>query len=332
MHKAVLWLGPGPQSNLLKMSIFDHEVSNKTRYGIENDAWRFTWAGYYIFVILSSLLGDSTILVASIKYKAIKLHKVIVTIIQHIAVCDLLVVTLDVLPKLTTIVPNRWVLGQVICSVLPFPSYSVNPASILLICPMTTFKVLLVKYPLRFGSTSSMKAHITCLACWGIPFIVPALMLVVDSKDVYFSYKSYTCAYGFSKDIWKNYLFPLGASLMCPPLILVVANSVQLLVIAKQVAGRQRDSLKLQGIITTVLTATVFCVSWLPIIGMLIIPSSVAFERIVLSFMFLNTMCNFYIYCITVTSFRRFVRSRLQDFFKIFYFSTFRGLKICKDL
>ena len=305
---------------------FVNEFSNKTRYGIENGALRYTWAGYYLFVILSSLIGDSTILVASIKYKAIKLHKVIVAIIQHIAVCDLLVGTLDVLPKFTTIVANRWVLGQVICSVLPFPSYSVNPASILLICSMTTFKVLLVRYPLRFGSTSSMKTHVICAACWGIPLIVPVLMMVVDSKDVYFSYRSYTCAYGFSVDIWKNYLFPLGASLMSPPLVLVVANSVHLLVIAKQVAGRKRDSLKLQGIITTVLTATVFCVSWLPIIGMLIIPRSVSFERIVLSFMFLNTMSNFYIYCLTVTSFRRFVWSRLREFFKILSLSTHRGI------
>ena len=58
----------------------DHHLSNKTIYGI--DAARYTWAGYFLFVIISSLIGDTTILIASIRYKAFKLHKVTVTIIQ----------------------------------------------------------------------------------------------------------------------------------------------------------------------------------------------------------------------------------------------------------
>ena len=61
------------------MNVFDSEFSNKTEYGIETAAQRYTWAGYYLFVILSSLIGDTTILVASIKFRAIKLHRVLVT-------------------------------------------------------------------------------------------------------------------------------------------------------------------------------------------------------------------------------------------------------------
>ena len=185
----------------IRMTLFDIEFSNKTRYGIRGNALRYTWAGYYLFVILSSTIGDTTILVASIKYKAIKLHKVIVTVIQHIAVCDLLVVITDVLPKFATLVANRWVLGQSVCSALPYPSYYVSPASILLICAMTTCKLLLVKYPLRFGTTSSKKAHMLCAACWGIPLIAPVTMLLVDWRDVRFMYAIYTCACSFSSNV-----------------------------------------------------------------------------------------------------------------------------------
>ena len=73
--------------------IHSHTFSNHTLYGIYSDAVRYLWAGYFVFVLLSSLIGDTTILIASIKYRAFKLHKVVVVIIQHIAVCDLLVLS-----------------------------------------------------------------------------------------------------------------------------------------------------------------------------------------------------------------------------------------------
>ena len=77
------------------------EYSNKTAYSIKSDAVRYTWAGYYLFVIASSVIGDTTILIASIKYKAIKLHRVIIAIIQHIAFFDLIVSVTYFLPKRT---------------------------------------------------------------------------------------------------------------------------------------------------------------------------------------------------------------------------------------
>ena len=338
MHKAVLWSG-GPQLNLLKMSIFDHEVSNKTRYGIENDAWRYTWAGYYLFVILSSLIGDSTILVASMKYIAIKLHKVIVTIIQHIAVCDLLVVVFDISLKLAPIIANRWNVGQFLCYVNVFAYNYVSPSSILLICTMTTCKLLLVKYPLRLGPTSTKKAHLLCGACWVLALVPPVTKSLVDWADVSFSYVLYNCVYGYSSEIWK-YLHNLLNLFGFLPICLVVATSVYLLVIAKQVAERERESLKWQGIITTVLTAAVYCISVLPLVVIGSRASIVGYDgffdnskdrtifRIANSFIYLNTISNFYIYCLTVTSFRSFVWSRLELVSKIFGFSFFRGKHI----
>ena len=67
-----------------------YNFSDKTKFGIKNDTERYLWAGWLAFVVVSSLLGDSLILIASIKYNAFNLHKMIVTFIQHIAVCDLL--------------------------------------------------------------------------------------------------------------------------------------------------------------------------------------------------------------------------------------------------
>ena len=56
--------------------------TNDTEEIILNDGLRHAWASYLIFIVVSSFIGDSTILIASIRYKAFKLHKLIVVVIQ----------------------------------------------------------------------------------------------------------------------------------------------------------------------------------------------------------------------------------------------------------
>ena len=95
----------------------DHQHSNRTIYGIKNDTARYTWAGYFLFVLASSMIGDTIILITSIKYRVFKLHKMIVTIIKHIAICDLLVTVTSQFPTFVSLVRNEWVFGGP--SVLP---------------------------------------------------------------------------------------------------------------------------------------------------------------------------------------------------------------------
>ena len=64
-------------------------TTSNSEIGMLSDAERYSWASYYIFVIVSSLIGDSIILYASNKRGAFHLNAFIVTIMQHIAVTDL---------------------------------------------------------------------------------------------------------------------------------------------------------------------------------------------------------------------------------------------------
>ena len=312
-----------------------HEYSNKTRYGLESVSLRYTWAGYYLFVILSSFIGDTTILVASIKYQAIKLHRVIVVIIQHIAVCDLML-SVDTIVSIGSLLKGRWVFGTFVCHLSKYCKYYISTSSIFLISIMTTSKLLLIKYPLRFGQTSRKKAHILCLVCWAAAFSVPVSLLIVDRKDVYFSYRTYAPAYGYLSEIWLYLKPPIAFFAVIAPVCIVVLTSVNLLLIARKFAQKDRQSMKWQGIITTVLTSTVFCISFLPMFLFLVLDPFLKTEvkvqkfylfllRLAISFLLLNTISNFYIYCMTVSSFRSFVLSRLQQFSRLFTSSFFQG-------
>ena len=64
--------------------------SNYALFGIHNDVERLAYAGWLMLVVVSSFLGDTLILVASIRYNAFRLHRMVVVYIQHIAACDLL--------------------------------------------------------------------------------------------------------------------------------------------------------------------------------------------------------------------------------------------------
>ena len=311
----------------------DDKYYNKTIYGIKDDASGYGWAGYFVFVIISSLVGDTTIFIASLKYKTFNLHRVIVVIIQHIAICDLMVTVTEVLPRTVTLISNGWVFKSSLCYLTPYTGYYLNGASILLICNMTISKLLLLKYPLKFGTTSKKKAHMFCVACWLTPGVLPItgfLLTLLDGQDTYFSYISYFCTAGFTSDTWR-WLKPLITVLfMLIPNGVVVGTTIYLLVIAKQVACRGRVSLKWQGIMTTVLTASVQCISVLPVAVYFIGEPFVtvdekrssffhtSFLRLAISFFHLNTISNFYIYSLSINSFRDFILSKIQKAFRMF--------------
>ena len=300
----------------------DFDYINKTAYSIESVAVRSTWAGYCLFVIASSLIGDTTILIASIKYRAFKLHRTIVAIIQHIAFCDLMVSAMDIFPRFVTIVANDWVLGDFLCYFTAYSKYYFNTASLLLLCTLTSCKCLILKYPLQLKAVSSRKAHYFCAVCWFIALIFPITFLLVDRADIYASFRDYQCIHAATSEIWQWLKLFLAIMFLFLPTCLVVACTIRIMMLAKGVARRGRTSLKWQGTITILLTGTVYSISILPFfaynVGATTIDAEenrffyVEFYRLAMSLLCFNTISNFYIYSLTVHSFRQFVLSRLS--------------------
>ena len=165
-----------------------------------------------------------------------------------------------------------------------------------------------------------------CASCWCAAFVIPVVGLIVDDEDVYFSYRSYLCAYGFSSDIWLGLKPVITVLFLFIPMCVVITTTVCLLVIARQAPSKSREMKNWQGTITTILTATVYCVSVLPsaihalpyrkisekVIGLKPEHYHAHFYRLAASFLTLNTISNFYIYSLTVPSFRQFIWMRMR--------------------
>ena len=176
-----------------------YNYSNYTQFGLKDKTERYFYACWLTLVILSSLFGDSLILIASTKYKAFKLNKIIVAVIQHMAVNDLLNTVGSIFPILiSTIInarsPLRW-----LDYVRFFIGYYSTTVGSLLISSFTMMKVLLLKYPLRVGMMPKRRTQNICTLISSI--FVPAEHLIVNIHDVLFDYRTYSYTYGYSSEM-----------------------------------------------------------------------------------------------------------------------------------
>ena len=300
-----------------------NDYANKSIYGME-DPPKYALTSYYLFVLLSCLVGDTIILVASIKYRALRLHPFITHVIQNIAVSDLMVALVYVLPKVIAKIADGWVLGYGLCYFTAYGTYYFSSAGLLFICVLTSSKLIILKSPYGRRSLSAKKAEIVCGVVWVVSLTIPAMFLLVDRADVVFDYRTNVCSYHFTSSRWKL-LKPIQALVfMVIPNFLVVACTILLvihLIKARRSAKRCGGAQRWQGIMTTILTATVYCCSVLPYAVYRITESRFAdrqgffhneYLRLSGVCLSLNTISNFYIYCLTVSSFREFLWLQLH--------------------
>ena len=104
----------------------------------------------------------------------------------------------------------------------------------------------------------------------------------------------------------------IGAPIL---VLLFSALTLKLLIEARQISRRSRGSLRWQGIVTVVVTGTVFCLSMLPHCVFIVTNFSGASFPLYLGrrlqfLTFINSASNFFIYCFTVKSLRSFLSTR----------------------
>ena len=299
------------------------KYENYTRFGIHDKAEKYILTAYTSLIVLSSVIGDTLILIGSMRYNAIKLHKIMVVFIQYIAVADLVISIVRVLPSAVSLVANGWVLGDFLCSAGFFMSCSFGGTMALLIGALAFAKFLIVKYPLGAVHYSVRAGHLTtlvmfsCMSCFGV--------LLTAEKGTYFSYASYNCDYAFHKSN-IDYVFGVvmgGVGVITTAIITV--SSVMLLFLAKKIADRRTGGLQWQGIRTVLLTVVVYAIATVPLaVNFLERPKSqaqststsyIAYIRFSMFILYLNTTANFYIYTVSLTSFREFLKSRIRVVF-----------------
>ena len=143
-----------------------YNYSDYEKFGIKNNVERNIYGVWCMFVVICSLLGDSVILIASIKYKAFNLHRIVVAFIQHIAAYDLLNASLSVLSIARSVFYNSGGSNMILNQVRFFITYYVNCLSASLVAALSLGKLLLLKYPLSASPWPARQAHKICAGIW----------------------------------------------------------------------------------------------------------------------------------------------------------------------
>ena len=134
-------------------------IDNKTMFGINSETERGIWVTWSVIVFLCSSFGDTLILLGTLKYSAIKYHKIIVAVMQHLAVCDILLTMFKVLPSTLSLIADHWTLGEAFCHIHEHIGVVCNGVTMLLTVTLTTVKYLVVRYPLRAGAWPTQLGH-----------------------------------------------------------------------------------------------------------------------------------------------------------------------------
>ena len=128
----------------------------------------------------------------------------------------------------------------------------------------------------------------------------------------------------YTKSVWETLLPVIALLALFAPNVTIIVSTVLILKTAKRALNNARRSLPWQGIMTVVLTATVYSVSYLPITVYFIAepvvekyqsvpgPFFIEFYRVAGSVTNCNILANFFVYCLTVNSFRNFLKNGFQ--------------------
>ena len=302
-------------------------TDNKTLYVITDDRERYIFILWSCITLMASLIGDSIILVVTIKYNAIKLQKVIIAAMQHMAICDLLQTAFKVFPVTLAFITDRWVVGELLCEVSENMTWVCAGVTMSQTCTLTTLKLIILKYPLKSRAWSSRFGHKIFTSVWLLAVVVysPVFMvkIIYLRNDVYFSYHNYDCNYSYTSPnlpSWYELYFLITLPVVFAlSYIALIVTSIAILVVAKKASSQHGRTLRWEGVITVLLTVGVLLLSTLPFgvafVTWLLLGAEhgTAVWRSVILVQYLNIMANLFIYSITVKSFRKFLKLKISQ-------------------
>lgn len=258
-----------------------------------------------------ALTGNMTVLVASLKYNAIKLDKISTILIKNIALADM-GFSFYIMSTFVTIVTDEWVFGDLMCYITNYWHMFFGISEIYLICAFNISKLHCLIFPLQARVRSPNTGRLVALAMWSVMplfYLIPAILM---GRVVTFRHSYYRCE-GYFEDPEIKFPFFASVFFILLPMIVVCIAIVWLLFYIRGVTGLQK-----QSVLTLLLISSCYFGSYLPygiyhIIKATLpnvesnIAISIHLYRFALFMLYLNFSINPLIYVFSVKSFKEFL-------------------------
>ena len=288
--------------------IFDETLSTE----------RYLLISWCTLVLLGCLTGNTIILLATVRSKAIKLDRTSLVFIKNIAVSDILTGFVAVHPTLASLIHGTWPYGTVACHIFHYLQVPVFLSAVLLICGLHLSKLHVLLFPLHALGRTSRPGHVISAAIWLLCLVTPVTQIIVDYKRVVYDDRIYRCLYLYQDPVWTWLRPPLNAVFSALPNVVVLVTTVILVGIVKRTKRRTNK----RGILVALYVGFLYLMANLPLSLYLLIyknfskkmSSKVVFffdfhvHKTVCFLIFINCFCNFFVYFYSVKSFNTFVR------------------------
>ena len=151
----------------------------------------------------------------------------------------------------------------------------------------------------------------------------------MDKDDIIFDYRTYYSTFRFTSSLSRIFAPVCAVLFLMVPGVTVVVSTVLIIGEARKVVRRTQESLRWQGITSIVLTATVYTIAFLPAAVYFFAepfrekdpdkPGSfhIEFFRVAIGILQFQVLSNFFIYSLTVASFRRFLVVKVYEIFSV---------------
>ena len=302
-----------------------HDEGFTTKLDVEHITERYLLITWCSLVLLGCLIGNTIILLATVRCKTIKLDKTSLVLIKNIAVSDILMGIVGVHPALASLIFGAWPYGSISCYIFQYLQVPVYFSAVLLICGLHLNKLYTVIYPLSTVGRSSRAGHVICVVAWLLCAFFPATQIIVDFKPVMYVAKTYRCMYSYQDAVW-NWLLPLiGAVFTAFPNILVGGTTATLVFLVRRTKGRFNK----QGILVAFYVGCLYLLANIPVsVDLLVYKNFRQFMSPEVDFffdfyvyrasyfmVFMNCSCNFLVYYCSVKSFNVFVKRGFRSLF-----------------
>ena len=279
---------------------------------------------FVIFFLLGTLVGlmGSALILLGIKQKAFRLDKVITTLILHIAVVDILTTCILIFPTFLTASTDRWLFGEKFCVLQGYARWFLTSCSGFLVCTLNCSKVARLHFPFRAATWTSKRGHILAGGMIILSGTVVAIFFLRAGGqyiNTIFIYYQLSCDVTLAIEIFRSgAVFALITVLLCS--ILTLISCIWLIIIAVKMSIQNGRRANLRGIVTVISISVIYFISYMPLFGYFLNKAigkyvGVYTEIVCVSFTCLNNIANVFIYMVSLTSFRKFVKAQFSVLF-----------------
>ena len=274
---------------------------------------RYLMAGWVLSAAVISLIGNTTVLIAPLKYRALKLDKVSVAFIDHIAVADI-ATSIQCLFISRDILTQHFIVDEKYCPLF-FGLYTyVGAVDVLLVCALSISKLTSLLSPFVARLRSYKNGHRIAVVIWlaATPVVLFIKIHGMTSEEnlFYFRQETYRCAPNFTDPINSTAIrILITVDIILPVLIVTICTAALL-----RFVNRTRD-LALQSVVTVLSISGIYLISYIPyavdyfLESLNVVDGNTGFTRFAVYISCLNFTMNPFIYYVSVKSYGDFIRN-----------------------